>query len=196
MRTVHDSSSICVFCGSRVGRHERYRSLARAVGEGLAQRGATLIYGGGQVGLMGDVSDAAFDAGGKVVGIIPVFLRHVERVNTRMTRRIVTDSMFARKQAMFDLSDGFLALPGGIGTLDEIMEVMTWQHLDQLAPGSNKPIVLLDEGDFWAPFKTLLDHYVSEGFVGEAVFDLVSFSGSIKEAFSALGIGDTPSTDG
>ena len=196
MRTIYDGCSICVFCGSRVGRHERYRNLARAVGEGLAQHGATLVYGGGQVGLMGDLSDAAFDAGGKVVGILPVFLRHVERENTRMTRRILTNSMFARKQAMFDLSDGFLALPGGIGTLDEIMEVMTWQHLEQLAPGSSKPIVLLDDHDFWHPFKALLDHYVSEGFVSESVYGLVSFTGSVETAFSELGLGDGRSSDG
>jgi uncharacterized protein (TIGR00730 family) len=176
--------AICVFCGSRFGGNAGYRDLAERVGLRLARQGATLVYGGGALGLMGQVSDSVLAAGGHVTGIIPGFLRHAERQHDRLDRLIVTDDMFERKQTMFDLADGFLALPGGIGTLDEILEVLTWRQLGRF----DKPLVLLAEDDFWRPFVSVLDHAIATDFAGENVRALYCVESSIDAAFAALGL--------
>ena len=177
-------TAICVFCGSRHGTLPAYRDLAIRVGRGLAERGAGLVYGGGALGLMGVVSDSVLAAGGHVTGIIPHFLRHAERQHDRLSRLIVTDDMFQRKQAMFDLSDGFLALPGGIGTLDEVLEVLTWRHLAQV----DKPLVLLDEGNFWDPFMAALEHAIAHGFASEGIRNLYRLAHRLDDAFQVLGL--------
>jgi len=179
-------SAICVFCGSRHGVDPVYRDLAVRVGHGLAARGVGLVYGGGGLGLMGVVSDSVLEAGGHVTGIIPNFLRHAERQHDQLSRLIVTSDMFERKQTMFDLSDGFLALPGGIGTLDEMLEVLTWRQLGQV----NKPLVLLDEDGFWAPFIAALEHAVERGFAGENIRELYRAEHSLDAAFAALGLAE------
>jgi uncharacterized protein (TIGR00730 family) len=184
--------AVCVFCGSRAGNHGRYQQLAEATGRRLAESGATLVYGGGSLGLMGVVSNAALDAGGKVTGIIPTFLRHAEVQQMRLTRTIVTETMLDRKQAMFDLSDAFLILPGGLGTLDELLEVMTWRQLGQI----DKPIVLLGEDGFWQPFLALLEHTISEDFASPALRDLVIVTDTLDAAFEALGLAESQASQG
>lgn len=184
--------AICVFCGSRMGGHERFRDLAEAAGRGLAERGATVVYGGGALGLMGVVSNAALDAGGKVTGIIPVFLRHAEVQNMSLTRTIVTDGMLDRKQAMIDLSDGFLILPGGLGTLDELFEVLTWRQLGQI----DKPIVLLGEDGFWQPLLELIEHVIGEAFAGTSIRELFVSADSLDAAFDALGLAESRARQG
>lgn len=181
---MEPNTAVCVFCGSRFGDRSQYRALAEDVGRRLVGAGARLVYGGGGVGLMGAVSNAVLDAGGHVTGIIPEFLRHVEGRNDGMTRSIISTSMFDRKQAMFDLSDGFLALPGGLGTLDEIIEVLTWRQLNQLA----KPMVLLSEDDFWRPFCAAIDHAIAHEFADPSAHNLYSIAGSVDEALVQLGL--------
>ena len=128
---------------------------------GLVARNAGLVYGGGALGLMGVVSDSVLEKGGHVTGIMPGFLRFAERQHDNLSRMIITDDMFQRKQAMFDLSDGFLALPGGIGTLEELVEVLTWGQLGR----HRKPVALADINGFWRPLVTLLEHMREEAFI-------------------------------
>ncbi|HKK31359.1 MAG TPA: TIGR00730 family Rossman fold protein [Alphaproteobacteria bacterium] len=179
--------AICLFCGSRAGESEGYRALAESVGRAIGERGATMVYGGGALGLMGIASNAAIDAGGTVTGIIPNFLRSLEVENPRLTRAIVTDNMFDRKQAMLDLSDGFLILPGGLGTFDELFEVLTWRQLGQI----DKPIVLLSDSGYWEPYVALIEHVIREGFAGSGVRSLYTVVGTIEDAFAALGLDET-----
>ncbi len=120
---MSDISAICVFCGSRTGSDPAYENAARALGRLMAEKGIRLVYGGGHVGLMGVIADAVLDAGGQVTGVIPDFLRRREVGRDDLTDLVITDSMHSRKQRMFELADAFVALPGGLGTLDETIEV-------------------------------------------------------------------------
>ncbi|MCF7203802.1 TIGR00730 family Rossman fold protein [Pseudomonas oligotrophica] len=153
--------SICVFCGASTGANPLYREAAAAMGRSLAERGMTLVYGGGAVGLMGVVADAALAAGGQVIGIIPQSLKDAEIGHPGLTRLEVVDGMHARKARMAELADAFVALPGGLGTLEELFEVWTWGQLGYHA----KPLGLLDVGGFYAGLGQFLDHLVEEGFV-------------------------------
>ncbi|WP_256817199.1 LOG family protein [Pseudomonas putida] len=153
--------SVCVFCGASMGANPAYREAAVALGQAIARRGLTLVYGGGAVGLMGVVADAAMAAGGEVVGIIPQSLLDAEVGHKGLTRLEVVDGMHARKARMAELSDAFIALPGGLGTLEELFEVWTWGQLGYHA----KPLGLLDVNGFYDKLGGLLDHIVEEGFV-------------------------------
>ncbi|MFJ4391293.1 LOG family protein [Pseudomonas soli] len=153
--------SVCVFCGASIGANPAYREAAVALGQAIARRGLTLVYGGGAVGLMGTVADAAMAAGGEVVGIIPQSLMNAEIGHKGLTRLEVVDGMHARKARMAELSDAFIALPGGLGTLEELFEVWTWGQLGYHA----KPLGLLDVNGFYAKLGGFLDHIVEEGFV-------------------------------
>ncbi len=153
--------SICVFCGASTGANPLYREAAAAMGRSLAERGMTLVYGGGAVGLMGVVADATLAAGGQVIGIIPQSLKDAEIGHAGLTRLEVVDGMHARKARMAELADAFVALPGGLGTLEELFEVWTWGQLGYHA----KPLGLLDVGGFYAGLGQFLDHLVEEGFV-------------------------------
>jgi uncharacterized protein (TIGR00730 family) len=152
---------ICVFCGASSGRSPEYASAARALGRTLALRGVGLVTGGGRVGLMGAVADAALDAGGEVVGVIPQRLVDREVAHRGLTELRVVDTLHERKAVMADLSDGFVALPGGLGTLEELSEVTSWA---QLALHS-KPIGLLDVSGYFDSLLAFLDHATEEGFV-------------------------------
>ena len=152
---------ICVYCGSSEGRDTEYVEAARALGGTLAERGIDLVYGGGHVGLMGAVADATLDAGGDVYGVMPQALVDREIAHEGLTELVVVDSMHERKARMADLADGFVALPGGFGTLEELMEVLTWAQL-----GFHRdPCGLLDVGDYYASLVEFFDHQVEEGFV-------------------------------
>jgi uncharacterized protein (TIGR00730 family) len=154
---------ITIFCGSSSGSNLIYKREAAATGKFLARKGIDLVYGGGKVGLMGILADAALDAGGRVTGVIPGFLKTKEVAHDHLTELIVVDTMHERKALMHDLSDGFMALPGGYGTLEELFEMLTWGQLG-LHP---KPVGILNTGGFFNHLLQLLDHMVREGFVHE-----------------------------
>jgi uncharacterized protein (TIGR00730 family) len=153
--------SICVFCGASPGAKPIYREAAALLGHTLAERGITLVYGGGAVGLMGTVADAALAAGGEVIGVIPQSLMDAEIGHKGLTRLEVVDGMHARKARMAELSDAFIALPGGLGTLEELFEVWTWGQLGY----HSKPLGLLEVNSFYDKLTDFLDHLVEERFV-------------------------------
>ncbi len=161
--------NICVFCGSSNGRRPAYARAARNFGAALAAKGLGLVYGGGSIGLMGVVADSALEGGAPVVGVIPRALARREIAHHGLTRLEVVPSMHARKARMARLSDAFVAMPGGIGTLEELFEVLTWGYLGIHA----KPVGLLDVGGYWRPLVRLLDHSVEEGFLRPAHRKLV-----------------------
>lgn len=156
--------SICVYCGSSPGNDPRYLEAAKVLGTAIAEDGIRLVYGGGTRGIMGAVAEAALKAGGKVLGVIPRFLMNKEAAEDELgglTELIVTDDMHQRKHALFEQSDAFVALPGGIGTLEEIIEVMTWAQLGR----HTKPIVMANINHFWDPLTGLLNHMREAGFI-------------------------------
>ena len=152
---------ICVFSGSNVGIRQEYQQAARALGQELASRGLGLVYGGASVGLMGAIADAALTAGGEVIGVLPrgLFRREVPNLNLTELREV--GSMHERKALMADLADGFIALPGGYGTFDELFEIITWAQLGI----HSKPIGLLNVADYFAPLLALIAHASREGFI-------------------------------
>jgi hypothetical protein len=152
---------ICVFCGSSSGRSPEYVEAARATGSALAARGIGLVYGGGSVGLMGEVANAALAAGGEVVGVIPRALELRELAHGGLTKLHVVGSMHERKAKMAELADAFIALPGGLGTLEELFEILTWAQLGLHA----RPCGLLDVAGYYEPLVAFFDRAVSEGFV-------------------------------
>lgn len=152
---------ICVFCGSRPGVRPAYRAAAEAVGGLLAERGIELVYGGGNVGLMGIVADACLAAGGRVVGVIPRALLEWEVGHEGLTRLEVVDSMHTRKARMAELADGFIALPGGLGTFEELFEILTWAQLGF----HSKPVGLLNVDAYYQPLVQMMERGVSEGFM-------------------------------
>ena len=154
---------VCVFCGASSGRLPAYADAARSLGAALAQRGLGLVYGGGRVGLMGALADAALGAGGEVVGVIPQELVDRELAHAGVTELRVVGSLHERKALMAELSDAFVALPGGFGTLDELMEQLTWSQLGL----HDKPVGLLDVEEYWRPLIALARHATVEGFVRE-----------------------------
>ena len=159
--------SVCVYCGSSPGRDEIYAKAGHLLGRSLAKSGLRLVYGGGTKGIMGAVAEGALKAGGKVTGIIPRFLINMEATETaldRLDELLITDNMHERKHKMFEKSDAFVALPGGIGTVEEIVEVMTWGQLGH----HRKPIVFANVKGFWDPMLALLDHMTAEGFIHTA----------------------------
>jgi uncharacterized protein (TIGR00730 family) len=153
--------SICVFCGSKPGTREGYVTLASRVGTLLAQRGATIVYGGGRVGLMGALADAALAANGRVIGVIPQMLLDREVGHRNLSELHVVRTMAERKEMMGKISDGFLTLPGGTGTMDELFEAWTWTQLGLQC----KPSGLLNYGGYYDPLIAFLDRAVSEGFL-------------------------------
>ena len=152
---------VCVYCGSRTGSDPRFAAKAAEFGKRLALEGVTLVYGGGNVGLMGVLADAALASGGDVIGVIPRQLVQWEVAHQGLTRLEVVASMHERKARMFDLSDAFVALPGGFGTLDEMFEMLTWRQLGF----GDKPCALLDVDGFYSPLVGMVDRMVDRGFV-------------------------------
>lgn len=184
--------SICVYCGSSPGRGDTYLEAGRALGRSIATHGLRLVYGGGTKGIMGAVAAGTREAGGTVMGIIPRFLMNKEATESALARLdelVVTDDMHQRKHRMFEESDAFVALPGGIGTVEEIVEIMTWAQLGR----HRKPIVYGNIGGFWNPMLTLIDHMRAEGFVhtGHLVQPLVvdTADGIVPAILDAAGPG-------
>jgi hypothetical protein len=152
---------VCVFCGSSTGKNPAYLEAARATGRALASRGVGLVYGGGSVGLMGALADATLEAGGEVVGVIPRALQLRELAHGRLTTLHVVGSMHERKARMAELSDAFIALPGGMGTLEELSEILTWSQLGLHA----RPVGLLDAAGYYGPLIAFFDRAAAEGFI-------------------------------
>lgn len=174
--------SVCVFCGSRAGVRPAYAATARAVGEAVARRGMTLVYGGGDIGLMGEVADAATAAGGTVIGIIPRHLLRKEIAHQGLSELLVVDSMHIRKATMNDLSDGFVVLPGGYGTWEEWFETVTWAQLGL----HRKPCGVLNAGGFYDPMLRMVDQAVEEGFVDPEQRRLIIDAADIETLLDAM----------
>jgi hypothetical protein len=155
--------NICVYCGSADGDDPRHAAAAETFGRLLAQAGVGLVFGGGSCGLMGITARATLNAGGRVTGIIPAFLDEREIAMRGLTEMIVVEDMHTRKRLMFEKSDAFVALPGGVGTLEELTEQLTWIQLGR----HTKPLVIADIGGFWRPLLTLFAHMHNEGFIRE-----------------------------
>ncbi|WP_291196245.1 TIGR00730 family Rossman fold protein [Hyphomonas sp.] len=173
--------SICVYCGASDNVNAIYIRLAEALGRELAERGIRLVYGGGGVGLMGACARAANGAGGSVLGIMPRFLLQKERIFKDVEHRIVED-MHTRKMMMFEEADAFIVLPGGIGTLEEAVEILSWARLGLHA----KPMAFLDEDGFWQPFFDLIDRIIAGGFIPETFRDALVHSATPDAAITAL----------
>jgi uncharacterized protein (TIGR00730 family) len=173
--------SICVYCGSSNTTKAEYLDLATRFGQAMAARGLRLVYGGGAVGLMGRVAKGVHDAGGEVLGIMPRFLERREITYEAVPHRMV-DTMHERKFIMFEESDAFVVLPGGIGTLEEAVETLSWRRLDL----HQKPVVFLSEDDFWAPFFALMQHTIDARLTPESFHGAVAYARSIDECFIEL----------
>jgi uncharacterized protein (TIGR00730 family) len=174
-------NSICVYCGSSNTTKPEYLDLATRLGTTLAQRGIRLVYGGGRVGLMGRCAEAAHKAGGEVLGVMPHFLARREVVYQDVPHRMV-DTMHERKQIMLDESDAFITLPGGIGTLEEAVETLSWRRLDL----HKKPLVFLAEDDFWQPFFALMQHTIDANLTPGFFADALLAANSIEAALAAI----------
>jgi len=161
MPDMNQIKTVCVYCGSGPGTNPRFVETAQALGKIFAENRIRLVYGGGSVGLMGAIAKSALDHGGAVTGIIPDFLRARENALTKVQEMIVTPDMHERKRLMFERSDAFVALPGGVGTLEELVEMMTWQQLGRHA----KPILLANVDGFWEPLLSLLAHMRQAQFI-------------------------------
>lgn len=152
---------ICVYCGSSDGARPEYRQAAAALGRAMLEKDIDLVYGGASVGLMGKLADTVLKGGGRVTGVIPEFLLNREISHTGLTELVVVDSMHQRKSIMADLSDGFIALPGGIGTMEELFEILTWSHLRF----HNKPCALLNVAGYYDHLNAFMQHGVNQGFI-------------------------------
>jgi hypothetical protein len=173
--------SLCVYCGSRSGRDPEFAKAAQFIGKEAARRGYRIVYGGGKMGLMGATAGAARDAGGKVFGVIPDFLVEVEGILENVDHKVVK-TMHERKMLMFEESDAICALPGGIGTLEELVETLSWARLAL----HHKPIIVLNLKNFWAPLKTLFEHIVESGFAPPELLKEVTFIDRAEEIFTIM----------
>lgn len=180
--TTSTVKSVCVFCGASVGNDPAYRAAANELGERMAESGTRLVFGAGHIGMMGTVADAVLAGGGEAIGVIPEFLRDRELAHTGLTELHVVDSMHTRKRMMFDLSDAFIVLPGGLGTLEEMFEMITWRQLGR----HEKPIVLISTKDYWAPFQAMIDRVVESDFAHGAAETYFSIAADPAAAMQIL----------
>jgi uncharacterized protein (TIGR00730 family) len=173
---------LCVYCGSSGAVDVRYREAASELGACLAQAGVELVFGGGGVGLMGLLADAALAANGRVTGIIPSHLRSAELAHPGLSELVVVGSMHERKRLMAEKADAFAVLPGGIGTLDEMFEIVSWKQLGL----HDKPILLVDVGGYWAPLRALLEHIIDKGFARPQTRSLLRVVPSVPALMATL----------
>ncbi|MEM8631038.1 MAG: TIGR00730 family Rossman fold protein [Pseudomonadota bacterium] len=177
-----ETASVCVYCGSRAGSDPEFSNEAKALGEGLAQKGWRLVYGAGDVGLMGTVARSCQTAGGETFGVIPVHLLELEVGKRDLGTFVVTENMHERKKVMFMNSDAIVVLPGGAGTLDEFFEVLTWAQLGLHA----KPLILLNAGGYWDPLVALVDHVIAQGFADPSLKQFITVAVNVPEVFAIL----------
>lgn len=176
------AKSVCVYCGSRAGAMPAYVEDARALGWEIARQGWRLVYGAGDVGLMGETARAAQGAGGDTFGVIPQHLIDLEVGKTDLTRYVVTETMHERKKVMIMNADAVVVLPGGAGSLDEFFEALTWRQLGL----HNKPILILNTQDYWSPLRALIDHVIDQGFADPSLSDFVTWADTPATAMTAL----------
>jgi uncharacterized protein (TIGR00730 family) len=174
--------SLCVFCGSSFGNDEKWAAAARQLGAGLAEAGITLVYGGSRSGLMGAVAEAALGAGGRVEGVIPKFFLPNEDPFAEVSELTVVDDMHTRKKLMFDKSDAFVVLPGGLGTLDETFEILTWKQIKL----HDKPVIMLNLDGYWSKWLELVDTIVAEGFARNGIAGFFEVIGTVEETLARL----------
>jgi uncharacterized protein (TIGR00730 family) len=174
--------SICLFCGSSGQVAAEHLAAAERFGRLVAEAGCRLVFGGGRIGLMGVAADACLKAGGEVFGVIPEFLDQIEVGHHDITELKIVASMHDRKRVMAELSDGFVVLPGGLGTLDETFEILTWRQLGL----HQKPIVIVDQGGYWRPLRDLIDNTIQAGFAKPRVRELFIFVSDVDDALPAL----------
>jgi len=179
LRTI---TSICVFCGASTGHDARFRAGAETVGRRIAEAGHRLVFGGGNDGMMGALADAALGAGGEVIGVIPDYLVEREHAHPGVSRMITVDSMHSRKETMFELSDAFIVLPGGVGTLDETFEIITWKQLGM----HDKPIVVVDIAGYWGRLDGLVAAAIEHGFAAPPTRDLYALAPDAEHALEVL----------
>jgi uncharacterized protein (TIGR00730 family) len=179
MSAIH---SLAVFCGSRVGVNPAYVEAGRALGHGLARAGIRLVYGGGRIGIMGVVADAVLEGGGSVLGVIPDFLTRLEVAHQAVNELIVTDSMHTRKLRLYEESDAFLTMPGGLGTFDETFEIITWRQLGL----HDKPILLCDVAGWAGPIVATIDHAIAQGFAAPSCRNLFEVLDSVPAVLERL----------
>jgi uncharacterized protein (TIGR00730 family) len=184
--------SVCVYCGSSPGADPAFLATARAFGKIMAEHDVSLIYGGGSKGLMGALALSVHDHGGKVVGVIPEFLRARELAFKGAAELIVTDTMHERKQIMFDRADAFVALPGGIGTLEELVEQLTWSQLGR----HRKPIAVANINGFWDPLCELIDHMKKNGFIHNELSFEFHVANRVEEILPLLEAAAAPRDEG
>jgi uncharacterized protein (TIGR00730 family) len=179
---VRKIERLCVYCGSSEGSDPRYQEAASQLGAGLAARGIELIYGGGRNGLMGRVADAVLAGDGRVTGIIPVHLEHREVAHRGLSELVVVTDMHQRKRVMAERADAFAVLPGGVGTLDETIEILSWRQLGL----HEKPIFIVDVEGYWSPLNALFEHIVASRFAAPLVPALIEFVPDVSALFAAL----------
>jgi uncharacterized protein (TIGR00730 family) len=185
MTAIH---SLAVFCGSRVGINPAYTEAGRTLGRGLGQAGIRLVFGGGRIGIMGVVADAVLEAGGVVLGVIPKFLTQWEVAHENVSEMVVTDSMHSRKRILYEESDAFLIMPGGLGTFDEAFEIITWRQLRL----HDKPILLCNVAGWAAPLVAAIDHAIEQGFADPAcrgLFEVIEAVPAVLERLKTLPAG-------
>ena len=177
--------AVAVFCGSRNGSDPAFARAAEALGRGLAERGIRLVYGGGGIGIMGVVARATLRNGGAVTGVIPRFLMEIELRHPDLSELVVVDDMHTRKRIMFERSDAFVVLPGGLGTLDEAMEIITWRQLAR----HDKPVIALSVSGYWEALRAMVDNVVRHGFADADATGLFSVVETVEDLFSAIEAG-------
>jgi uncharacterized protein (TIGR00730 family) len=178
------AKSLCVFCGSRNGRQAGFVGAAERLGRILAASGVRLIYGGGGIGLMGTIARSTMENGGQTVGIVPGFLRKLEVQQEGLTQLIVTETMHERKWLMYDMADAFAVLPGGIGTLEELTELLSWRHLRV----HEKPIVIINLDHYWDPLLDLFEHAMSEEFAARSLRNEYAVVDRVEDVLAAAGL--------
>lgn len=183
--------TLCVYCGSKLGGEPGYTELAQALGRRCAEQGVAIVFGGGRVGLMGALAEAALNGGGHVIGIIPEHLERLEVGYTDVSELLVVDSMHTRKRLMAERSDAFCVLPGGFGTLDEMFEILTWKQLGL----HDKPVVILDHEGFWQPLLQLFAHQQAAGFLRPEHIGLFDVAPDVDSLFEAIDRRHEPKVD-
>ena len=174
--------SICVYCGAAKGDAPAHRAAAERLGKLMAENGIRLVFGGGRIGMMGVIADAVMTNGGEVIGVIPEHLHDIEVGHDGLTELHVVDSMHTRKNKMFELSDAFVVMPGGLGTMDETFEIITWRQLGL----HDKPVILVNNNKYWEPFRALVQHIIDNGYARENCIDLFTIVDGIDDVIPAI----------
>ncbi len=180
---MRNIGSLCVYCGSSSRGNPEHYLAAKQLGRGMAARGIELVFGGGRIGVMGMLANAVLDGGGRVTGVIPRHLYDLEVGHEGVTELLLVDSMHARKTVMFERADAFVVLPGGLGTLDETFEIVTWRQLGL----HDKPIVIVDVDGYWAPLRSLFEAVIAGGYAAPASRQLFAMVDTVEDVFTTLG---------